>query len=163
MNGKSLTKEPCSDTTWWDKGLFLIFWWVWINSIWGGFDVGCPTTMTTRLLRLSNRYTGSDCDVLAVPRTPWTCKQPRTSKNKMNKQIGWSSRHTRLQGRSSSYLASKQNPPSFWWLLVLFIRRRAQGGVGNPNLGVPQWALVSTRPRPSCSSVHPFACCAQLR
>ena len=36
----------------------------------GGFDVGYPTTTTTRLLRLSNRYTGSDSDVLAVPRTP---------------------------------------------------------------------------------------------
>ena len=72
---------------WWGKGLFLIFWWVWINSIWGGFDIGCLTTTTTRLLRLSNRYTGSDCDVLVVPRTPWTYKQPRTSKNKMNKQI----------------------------------------------------------------------------
>jgi hypothetical protein len=55
--------------------------------IWGGFDVSYLTTTTTRLLCLSNRYTGADCDVLTVPRTPRTYKQPRTSKNKMNKQI----------------------------------------------------------------------------
>jgi hypothetical protein len=35
----------------------------------GGSDVGCPTT-TPQGLRLSNRYTIFDGDVLAVPRTP---------------------------------------------------------------------------------------------
>jgi hypothetical protein len=41
------------------------------------------------------------------------------------------------QGEAVAKLTTKQNPTSSWWLLVLFIGRRAQEGVGNPNPGIP--------------------------
>lgn len=57
-----------------------------------GFDIGCLTTTTTRMLCLRDRYIISNRDVLAVPRTPLnllvTENKPIKPKDEYESQVG---------------------------------------------------------------------------